>query len=243
MSEPAATVPDQGLVARASGILFSPSQTFRTVVAYPRPASMLFMVALVIGLSTSLPQFTAHGRQAALDMMVQRTQQAGQAPTPEMYARVERMQPYLPYIAFASTFILLPVISVLFGAIYWAVFNTILGGMATFGQVLGVVTHASVIGALGAIVAVPIQWFQDGPPNPAGPFNLGALVPMLEPTDFLFRWLSSVSVFMLWQVAVSAIGLGVLYKRRTTGILIGLLSVYLLVTAGLAAAFPSLSSR
>ncbi len=235
-------VPDQSLFSRAVGIVVSPAHTFRTVVAVPRPAAMLFIVALVIGLSTSLPQFTAHGRQLAVDQMMQRNEQAGQM-SPDAVARMEQFAPYLPYFTLASTFIALPIFSMIFAGIYWAIFNTVLGGTADFKQVLGVVTHASVIGALGQLVSAPLLFFSDAPPSMAGPFNLGALVPMLDPSNFLHRWLAFLSVFMLWQVVVSAIGLGVLYKRRSTGIATALLIVYLAVTAGVAAAFPSLSSR
>jgi len=60
-----------------------------------------------------------------------------------------------------------------------------------------------------------------------GPFNLGALAPMLEEGSRLLRFLTNVSVFSIWGVFVNAIGLAVLYKRKTTGIFIALLVVYL----------------
>ena len=46
-----APVQDKGLISRAVGIITAPGETFRTVVAYPRPALMLLLVAAVIALA------------------------------------------------------------------------------------------------------------------------------------------------------------------------------------------------
>ena len=66
--------PDEGVLARAIGILTSPRRTFEGIVKNPRPAAILFLCVTVIALATSLPQFTERGRQAALDMQVQNTE-------------------------------------------------------------------------------------------------------------------------------------------------------------------------
>ncbi len=55
-----------------------------------------------------------------------------------------------------------------------------MGGMATFKQVLAIVTHSQVIGALGLVAALPIYILGSGAMTMSGPFNLGALAPMLE---------------------------------------------------------------
>jgi hypothetical protein len=68
----------------------------------------------------------------------------------------------------------------------------------------------------------------------AGPFNLGAVLPMLDPEGFLARFLGVISAITIWQIIVLAIGLGVLYRRKSTGIMIGLLAAYgLIVAAGI----------
>src|SRR3990172_2732977 len=85
----------------------------------------------------------------------------------------------LKVLGLAGTFVFLPIASLFFAAVYWAIFNTIMGGTATFKQVLAVVTHSQVIGALGMLAGLPIQLMR-GTMTMAGPFNLGALAPMLE---------------------------------------------------------------
>ena len=83
-------VPDKSLLARAIGIITSPGSTFQTVVRFPRPASILLLTCLVIGLATGLPQFTARGQQVALDSQVQQIERfTGRAVTPEQYTAME----------------------------------------------------------------------------------------------------------------------------------------------------------
>lgn len=230
-------VPDQGVFARALGVIFSPSDTLRGVVVRPRPAGILLLVCVVAGLSTGLFQMTERGRQATVDMQVQQMEMRSGAPvTPEMYAQFERFSPYLGYVSIVSTFVMVPAMTMLFAGLCWALFNTILGGTAEFRQVLGVVAHSQVILALGALLSAPIQYVQ-GIQSVAGPFNLGALAPMLEPGTFLASFLSAISVFVLWQAAVTGVGLAILYKRRSGPIVIGLLLFSLAFVAALTAAF------
>jgi hypothetical protein len=240
---PVAAVPDKGLLSRALGIIVSPAETYEVVAVYPRPATILFFVCLVLGLATALPQLTEHGRQVLLDAQIQGVERFTHQPvTPEMYARFQNTVRYAAFTTFGSVFISVPVISLLVGAVFWAIFNAILGGTATFKQVLAIVTHSQVIGALGVVIAAHIIWFK-GIQSFAGPFNLGALAPMLEPTTALATFLSGVSVFTLWQLIVSAIGLGVLYRRKPTGIAVFLVAAYLLLAAGFTAIFSSLTNR
>jgi len=238
-----APVADKGVLSRAIGVIMSPGSTFETVARYPRPAAILFLACLVLGLATGLPQLTERGRQTAVDSQVRAIERfSGRAVTPEVYAQMEDRARYGGYITLVSMFIFVPVVSLVFGALYWAIFNAILGGTASFKQVLAIVTHSQVIGALGAVAAAPIQYVQ-GIQTMAGPFNLGALMPMLEPDSFLANFLGSISFFTLWQIVISAIGLAVLYRRRTSRIAMSLIAVYLLLAATITAAVSSFMGR
>lgn len=240
MPDSVATAPSgKGVFSRAIGIIFSPGATYREALQVPRPAGILLLCCLVIALATGLPQFTEHGRQAMLDSQVQGIERfTGQTVTPEMYAQMERQAMYGGYITFGWVFVMMPVASLIVTALLWVVFNALMGGTATFKSVLTVVTHSQVIGALGAVVAAPIQYLQ-GIQNIAGPFNLGALLPMLEPGSFFANFLGAVSVFVLWQLTVCGIGLAVLYKRTVGGVTLGLMAVYLVLMAVIAGLISS----
>ena len=232
-----------GLLARAIGVITSPRATFESIVAHPRPIGILFIVAIVVGLAAGLPQMTESGRQAALDAQIRQTEQwTGQPVSAQQIEQMERIGQYNWIFAVVGTLVMLPVISLLMTAVYWALFNAILGGTASFKQVLAVVTHSQVISALGALIGVPIQVMQ-GTMSMGGPFNLGALAPMLEEGSALASFLGAISVFSLWGVFVTAIGLAVLYRRKTSTIFIALLVLFLALTAFFTVALPGMFRR
>jgi hypothetical protein len=234
------TVPDKGLFARVIGVITSPGETMKAVVANPRPAGVLFLVCLVISMTAASMSMSQRGRQAMLEAQVQQTERfTGQPVTDEQYQRMEQFSRYQGIVAGVSIFIVLPVMSLLFAAIYWAVFNTVMGGTGSFKQVLGIVTHSQVIGALGALAGAPIQYAKGVFTN-TGPFNLGALVPMLEPDSAVFIALSSIGIFTVWSLIVNGIGLGVLYKKKSFGISLTLVLLYVVIAAGAGIAFSGM---
>jgi hypothetical protein len=235
--------PAKGLLARAIGMITSPKATYEDVVRSPRAFGILFLCALVIGISQGAPQFTERGRQAALDMQVQQIERmTGQTVNDQMYRAMEQRSRFGGIFSVIGTMVFMPIWSLLVTSILWAVFNAMLGGTATFKQVLAVVTHSAVPGALGAAIGAPIQLMQ-GTMSVGGPFNLGALVPMLDENSFLARFLGVTSVFTIWGIVVLAIGLAVLYRRKTRNIAIGLFTAYVVVAGSITAIFSRLGGR
>jgi hypothetical protein len=232
---------EPGVFARAVGVILSPAATFASVARDPRPAGVLFLACVLVGLAGGFPQLTERGRQATLDAQMQSVERfTGQPATPEMRAQLERQVQFGVYGAFVGVFIMMPAVSILIAAVLWVTFNAGLGGSAPFKAILAIVTHSQVVAALGAVVSAPIQLAQ-GVQSLAGPFNLGGLVPMLDPSSFIATFLSGISVFALWQIVVCAIGLAVLYRRRATGIALGLIAVYLVLAATITNLFSSFS--
>lgn len=246
MTEPTSepTTPPQGLLARMIGVIVSPKSTFQNVVANPRPVGMLFLVAAIIGIASVVPQMTESGRKAGLEAQVKFMEKIGQPVTPEVYEKMEERSHSVPLklVGIAGTFIVLPIIALLFAAVYWAVFNTAMGGTASFKQVLAIQTHAQVIGALGIVAALPITLMR-GITTMTGPFNLGALVPGLPEGSVIATFLSGISVFTIWQIAVVGIGLGVLYRRNSRNIIITLMAVYLVIVYAVSTLFSAFFGR
>jgi Yip1 domain len=241
----APAAPEMGLFARAIGVITAPTTTFQTVVQAPRPALMLLLVALVVGLSAAAPQFTEKGRQATLQMQVDQMEKfTGQPVSDQMYTQLEaRSHSALGGIsALIGTLVVMPIVALFFTAIYWAIFNAVLGGTATFKQVLGIVTHSMVVPALGALITAPVQ-LMAAKMTMTGPFNLGALVPMLDPSSLAAKVLSFVNVFTLWQIVVLGIGLGVLYKKKPGPITITLFALYLGAVIAIVSLFSSFMGR
>jgi hypothetical protein len=72
--------------------------------------------------------------------------------------------------------------------------------------------------------------------------NLSVLLPMIDEKSFMGRLLGMIDLFMVWYVLVLAIGLGVLYRRRTQPVAIGLFAVYAVIAVAVAAVMSSFGS-
>ncbi len=227
----------ENLFSRFLGIITSPKATFQSVVAHPRWLGMLALTTAIVVVCTAGPQFTESGRQAALDQQVQGMESFGMKVNDEMYAQLEQRSRYGGYITAASVLIVTPIILVIVTAILWAVFNVALGGDATFKHVLAVVVHAGVISALAQMFTAPLNYVRGTMGSAA---NLGVLLPMLDEKSFIGRLAGMIDFFMIWYCIVLAMGLAVLYRRRTQPIAIALFVVYAVIVTGIAAILSSL---
>lgn len=230
MTESAAAdlAPTPGLFARFTGIITSPKATFEAVVRRPKVLGILALVAFLVGGSQAAMGLTEKSRQASLDFQVQQMEKMGMTVTDQVYESLVARQKYSAYISFAGTFIGFPIMLLLMSAILYAVLNAVMGGTAEFKQVMAVCAHSMVISSLGAVFA-GIMNFVRGSIS-ASVANLGMLLPMLPERSFAANLAGAVDVFTIWWVIVLSIGLGVLYKRKTSSIAIGLFTVVALIS-------------
>jgi hypothetical protein len=75
----------------------------------------------------------------------------------------------------------------------------------------------------------------------SSPTTLAVFLPFIEENTFLGRLLGSIDLFQIWGTLSLAIGLGVLYKRRTAPIAWSLFLVYFVIVAAVAAIRSALS--
>lgn len=88
-------------------------------------------------------------------------------------------------------------------------FMTMFGGKGNYKQALAVFSYSLLIPALGSLVKLPMMLARKTLYVETGPtlFFRG-----LEPSDTLYKFLSGLEVFTLWQLAVLTIGLAVGYR-------------------------------
>jgi len=187
---------------------------------------MLLLVATLTAFFTALPMTTEAGRQAALDNQVQQMQSFGFQVNDQMYENLQKGAGRLPYTTGISILVMTPIIAALFAGILFAIFNAALGGEASYKQVYAVYIHSGVIGVVSAIISGAVNYFSG---RVGSVTNLGALLPMLPEKSFGANLLGTVDIFIVWSVVVLAMGLAVLYKRRTQPIAITLLSIYAVI--------------
>ena len=221
-----------GLISRFIGVITSPKATFQRVVAHPRSLGMLALTTVLVAFCAALPLTTDAGRQAGLDQQVKTLESFGMQVNDQMYDGMAKSMRTAPYTTGISILIVAPVIACIIAGILFAIFTAAMGGQATFKQVLAVVAHAGVISTLSQLFTGPLNYFRG---SVSSATNLAVFLPMLDETSFLGRLFGMIDLFWIWYFVVLAIGLGVLYKRRTQGIAMTLFAIYGVIILVLAA--------
>lgn len=222
--QPGATAAPMGLLSRFFGVITSPGDTFRSVVVHPRWFAMLAVVTVGMAVLSTAPMTTEAGREAALNHEVARNERlTGRPVSDQQYEVMRSMSGVMPYITVVGTLVTLPLLCLITAGILYVIFNVAKGGTATFKQVFAIVAHASVISLLSVAFTAPINMARG---SMGSVTSFGALLPMVDENSFLGRLMSMIDLFMIWYVIVLAIGLAVLYRRRTQPIAITLFGVY-----------------
>jgi len=231
--------PDPGLFARLIGVLFSPKETFAAIVARPRWLAVMIVTLVMSSAAYYVILSSQDMQDAIVDQQVRAMEARGNVVSDQQIANIERFIGYLPVGYAVGIFVLGPLFGAAIAGIVTGIFTTLMGGNGTFKQVFAVMNHAGFIPAISALfiagmLAVGAKPIGARPPGA----NLGVFLPMLEDTSFLAVLLRSIDMFLLWWMVVLAIGLGVLYKRRTGPIATTLIGLYIVI-ALLIATFTS----
>jgi hypothetical protein len=216
-----ASAPPMSLVSRFIGIITSPKATFESVAAHPRWLGMIAVTTLIIALGVSAPLTTEGGKQSQLDQQVKFMEGFGMQIGDQQYAAMQQGMGRAAISSFIFTLIGGPIWSVIVAGILFGVF-AVMGGQARFKQLFAVYVHSGVVMAASQLFLGPLNYFRQSMSSATnlGVFNIGA------EGSFLARFLGMIDLFVIWWVVVLAIGLAVLYKRRTQPIAITLFSIY-----------------
>ena len=140
---PAEPSKGMGLFARIVGVFVSPRATFADVAARPRALGVLVIVLAVVvlrHLRAAVDRGRAAGvaRPASAAAWSRSVKRFRTSSTSGM----ERIAPYVGYIAAASYVIVIPIVLAIIAGILLGVFNALLGGDASFKQVFAIVAHS-----------------------------------------------------------------------------------------------------
>jgi hypothetical protein len=221
-----------------AGVIFSPRATFADVAARPKSLGVLTICVLVIALSLFALFKTEVGQQAWIDQQVRGAESFGRSMTDQQYQGMERIAPYIGYVVVVGYLIVIPIVVAIMSGILLGIFNAFMGGDATFKQVFAVVVHAGVINTVQVLFAMPLDYARQ---TLSSPTTLGVFVPFLDENSFVARFLGSIDLFYVWWFVVLAIGLGVLYRRRTGPIAATFLTLYAVIALAIAAVRSALS--
>ncbi len=236
----AAPTAHKNLFARVMGVLMAPRSTYADVAARPRALGALAVVLLIMACGSVVFFSTEVGRQALLDQQIRTMESFGIKLPADAYQLLEQRmsRPSTPYVTAAGQVVFLPIVMLAIAGIAMAIFTAALGGDATFKQVFSIVAHSGVIVAVQQLFVLPLDYARE---SLSSPTNLAVFLPFLDDATFVARLLGSVDLFIIWSMVNLAIGLGVLYKRRTGPIAVGLLGVYVAIALIIAAVKTALS--
>ena len=224
MAIPAA--PEKGLMGRVVGVLTSPRDTYADIIARPRWFGLAMVVLVLAIIPPAVLMSTEVGQRALLDQQLQTFEGFGRTVTDQQYQLFQRYASFGPYLVTITTVVTLPLAGLVVAGILIGVFNVVLGADATFAQVFAVVVGSGVILAFRGLFSAPLDYARE---TLSSPTSLNAVLPFFEDNTFGARLLASIDLFVVWWMVSLAIGMGVLYKRRTAPIATTLLAVYMTI--------------
>jgi hypothetical protein len=178
---------------------------------------VLAIALLVMGAAQFALLSTDIGQELTLDQQVSAMEAFGVTVTDEMYTRMEQGMDNARYTGPLATMFSVPLIMLITAGILHVIFGLVGGGNGTYKQVYAISAHTAVITALQLVFTTTVT-------------------PTLEDTTFVYKFLSYIDLFYVWSTFITAVGLGVLYKRRTGPIAMVLFSIYFVIAALIALA-------
>ena len=213
---------EPGLIGRLVGVVLSPRETYAAVAARPKWLGALAVVLLITAAAQTWFVSTDTGQGLVLDQQVRAMESFGMQVSDEMYAQLQARMQYAVYTTGASLLVFAPIVNAFMAGVIVVIFSMLLGGAGTFRQVFAIVAHSGVITAIQQVFTVPLSLAAG---RLAGA-NLAIFVPMLPEDSFATVFLGLIDLFLVWWVFSLAIGIGVLYKKKTGPIATSFLLIY-----------------
>lgn len=220
---PATAAASKSVGARILGVLFAPRATYAEVAASPRWLGVFLTVFLVTSAAATAFVATEVGRIAVVDQQIAQSESYGRHLNQAQLDAIEKMSESYVYFTPVLQLVGLAFSSVIVAGIAFAVFSALLGGDATFRQVFAVVVHSGVVLAALALFTTPLAYARE---SVSSATNLAVFLPFLDESSFAARMLGAIDLVYIWWMVSLAIGLGVLYRKRTAPIATSLLVIY-----------------
>lgn len=217
--------PHPALPARLVGVLLSPQQTFERIAARPTWLGALAVVTVILAATNFLFLRTEVGRMALLDEQVRQVERFGMTVSDAQYAEMQRTLDVSVLFGSVGPLVMTPVVTLGLAGLLYGIF-TVLGGGATFRQVAAVVAHSGAVSVLQQLFLAPLNYVRE---SLSSTTNLAIFVPFLDEGHLVTRFLGAIDLFIVWWLAVLAIGLAVLYRRRASAVFWSFMGIYVVI--------------
>ena len=210
------------MIRRIAGVIVRPRATLAEAIAAPACLSIWLAILFVWAVCGGLLLSTEVGRQAAIDERVRVIETFGGTVTDAQYAGLQASPPWSVYFTSGGRTLLTPPVTLMAAVGVWLVVR-MEGARASFVQALAVVVHASVVLAIGQLVATPLHYLRE---TLTSPLNLAAILPLMEEGTAPTRFFGTMDFFALWWMGLIALGLALFTRRRLGRYLLPLAVLY-----------------
>jgi hypothetical protein len=197
------------VIRRLAGVVLRPRTVMAELVRRPVwLGTWVFILVVATACGTALLA-TDVGQQALVDERVRVVEAFGGTVNDATYATLLAHPPWWVYWTSGGRLLLTPVWTLAVAGVAWVVARAD-APTATLTQALAIVVHASVVLALGQLVATPLHYVRE---SLTSPLNLAAILPGMEDGTVPARVFGAIDIFAVWWLALVAIGLSALTGR------------------------------
>ena len=247
MSSATAASPDApqevGTLARIAGAIFSPQQTFDSIVRRPSWILPVILLCLVsCGVTASFGSRV--GWRTFMQKQLESNSRVQQLPPEKRDQLIDQQTKLAPAIGYifgtVGTFIFVLIAA----AVLFGVFNYFMGTKLSFGATAGIVAHSWLPYVIAGLLGILVIFLKD--PSTVDLRNLIASNPGAFLSDDAPKWLvsllTSLDIFTLWVLVLQAIGFHSANPKKLTIAkafltVLAVFIVFTLVKVGIAAAF------
>lgn len=218
-SMPPAQAPEResNSIARIFGALFSPTETFRSIVRKPTWVLPIILIVLL-----SLTVIGIFGKRGGWRPYVQKqlasNSQFQQLTPQEQQQRIAIALKYTPPFAYGEVVVALLLAVVIIAAILMATFNLVHGTQIKYKTAISIISYAWVPGIISGLLGIVIISLKD--PATVDLQNIVVANASAFISTDAARWkimlLSSIDIFTFWEMILMAIGFGVAAPRKLT---------------------------
>ncbi len=203
-------------------VYVAPSKVFNVVKDFEWKKAIipLLILAIVGVLSFWAIQdlATEAGYEAAIER-IENNSRISEDQKTEIYERIDRQMSGPQVTGWIFSFLGGPITVFFMAIIALLVGNTIMGGGAKFGQLVNITAWAYMINILESIVKIPLmlnKWSLEVYTG-LGVLDIG------EKGSFINSLLAGIDIFAIWRIVLIAIGMGIIYNKKTRPYLIAML--------------------
>jgi len=216
------------ILSNIINVYTAPSKVFNAVKDFELKKALIpLLILAVIGVLSfwAIQDLaTEVGYDAAIERIENNSRISEEQKT-EIYERIDKQMSGPQITGWIFSFLGGPLTVFFMAIIALLVGNTIMGGSAKYGQLVNITAWVYMINILETIVKIPLmlnKWSLEVYTG-LGVLGIG------EKGSFINSLFAGIDIFAIWRIGLIAIGMGIIYNKKTKPYLIAMLIAWLLL--------------